>query len=59
MLCDKCGKNTATTHIKRIINGVVTESNLCSECAEKSGSLYKGGLYNMLASVLGDVRSLE
>lgn len=58
MLCDKCGKNTATTHIKRIINGVVTESNLCPECAEKSGSLYKGGLYNMLASVLGDASEL-
>ena len=37
MLCDKCGKNNATTHIKQIINGVVTERNLCSSCAAEEG----------------------
>jgi len=58
MLCDKCGKNTATTHIKKIINGIVTESNLCSDCAAKSGAAYKGGLYDMLASVLGDISEM-
>lgn len=59
MLCDKCGKNTATTHIKKIINGVVTESNLCPDCAAKSGAFYKGGLYDMLASVLGDIPEMS
>lgn len=35
MLCNKCGKNYATTHIKTVINGVVNEQYLCSECAAK------------------------
>lgn len=35
MLCQKCGKNEATTHYKQIINGKKTEMHLCSECAAK------------------------
>ncbi|MCR5484746.1 MAG: UvrB/UvrC motif-containing protein [Clostridiales bacterium] len=37
MLCQNCGKNEATTHIKRVINGKTSESHLCSECAASLG----------------------
>ncbi len=37
MLCQKCGKNPATTHIKTIVNGKLTEYDLCSECAREKG----------------------
>lgn len=59
MMCDKCGKNLATTHIKTAINGVIEERNLCSYCAAKEGisSFGKSSLSNMLAVMLGD--SLE
>ena len=57
MLCEKCGKNNATTHIKTIVNGVVKEKNLCGYCAAMEG--YKGighnSLSEMLSSVFGDV----
>ncbi len=55
MLCQKCGQNPATTHIKTVINGTVSELNLCGYCAAKEG--YGGGSFgsisNMLASMLG------
>ena len=35
MLCQRCQKNNATVHFKQVINGVVSETRLCSECAEK------------------------
>lgn len=56
MMCDKCGKYLATTHVKSIVNGVVKESNLCSHCASKEGygSFGKMSLANMLASMFGD-----
>lgn len=37
MLCQSCGKNQANTHIKRIINGKLTEYKLCEQCAAKLG----------------------
>ncbi len=37
MLCQSCGKNQANTHIKRIINGELTEYVLCEKCAAKMG----------------------
>ena len=54
MLCEKCGKNHATTHIKTVINGIVREYNLCGECAAKSGYA-TNGITGMLASMLGDM----
>ncbi len=56
MMCDKCGKNPATTHIKTVVNGVVKERNLCPSCAAKGGygSFGKMSLANMLASMFGD-----
>lgn len=37
MLCENCKKETATTHIKRTVNGVTKEYYLCPECAAKLG----------------------
>ena len=37
MLCQSCKKNQATSHIKNIVNGELTEMHLCSECAAKQG----------------------
>lgn len=37
MLCQSCGKNTATNRVKTIINGALSEYALCPECAGKLG----------------------
>ena len=37
MLCQSGQKKQATTHIKSVVNGEVTEYNLCPECAKKMG----------------------
>ena len=37
MICQNCGKNPATTHIKTIVNGKLAEYDLCSECARAKG----------------------
>ncbi len=37
MLCQNCEKNEATTHIKQIINGKMTQTHLCSDCAKHMG----------------------
>ena len=37
MLCQACGKRPATTHVKTIINGELSEYSLCAECAQKMG----------------------
>lgn len=57
MKCQNCGVNTATTHIKKVINGVVNELHLCNLCAAKKGysTLGNNSLAGMLASVFGDV----
>ena len=43
MICQICGKNLANIHFKTIINGVVKETYMCSECASK---LSKGRVEN-------------
>ena len=57
MLCEKCGKNNATTHIRSVVNGVVYEKNLCGYCAANEGynDFAHNSLSNLLASMLGDV----
>lgn len=35
MLCQECGKNSATMHFTKIVNGDITELHLCDECAKK------------------------
>ena len=54
MLCKKCGKYTATTHIKTVINGQVVEQNLCGYCAAKSGyvGLTSDNFANLMTSML-------
>lgn len=37
MKCQKCKKNDATTHIKRVVNGKYTEYILCADCAHEMG----------------------
>lgn len=56
MLCEKCGKNHATTHIKTMVNGIVREYNLCASCAAQNG-YGTNSITGMLASVFSDVSS--
>lgn len=60
MLCEKCGKNNATTHIRTVVNGVVTEKKLCGYCAAEEGynGLSHKGLAQMLASMFDDSPAL-
>ncbi len=37
MKCDRCGKNDATFYYKSNINGRVTETHLCPDCARRHG----------------------
>ncbi|MBQ1991604.1 MAG: UvrB/UvrC motif-containing protein [Clostridia bacterium] len=37
MICELCGKQQASTHIKSMVNGKYTELWLCSGCASKKG----------------------
>lgn len=37
MLCENCKKNEATTYIKRIVNGRLSEYPLCDSCAAAFG----------------------
>ena len=59
MLCEKCKKNNATTHIRTVINGVARELNLCSHCAAEEGytGMSHNGLAGMLASMFGETAS--
>lgn len=57
MLCENCGKNTATAYIKKIVNGVATQKHLCSACAAKYGlsGHAAGSIANMLSTMFGDI----
>ncbi len=57
MLCENCGKFAATTHIKKIINGVSTNKHLCSHCAKQYGlaNFHSGSIANMLSTMFGDI----
>lgn len=59
MLCDNCKKNIATTHIKKVVNNVVTEKHLCSHCAAEGGYLSGNSFVDMLASVFGETLMLN
>lgn len=37
MICELCGKNQATTHIKSMVNGKYAEMWLCPHCAKSKG----------------------
>lgn len=53
MMCQHCGQRTATTHIKTIINGQLTETHLCSQCAKKQGYGHMLSEWNGFGSLLG------
>ena len=60
MLCQNCGKNEATTHIKQIVNGDMAESHLCSNCAAHLGysDVFSGfglNLSEIFGGLLGDM----
>lgn len=54
MLCERCGKHEANVHITKNINGKVTEMNLCSECANKSGEMisFDGMFRDFFSSIM-------
>ena len=59
MLCEKCGKRIATTHIRTVINGVAYDKNLCEECAMEQGVNLSthNSLSDMLASMFTELRN--
>lgn len=66
MICQSCGKRQAVTQIKTNINGVVTEYNLCPECAKKLGYQSSSDFYNpflnlnsLLGSFFGKEKAAE
>lgn len=64
MICQSCGKRTATTHIKTVVNGKLTEVHLCEECAREKGygnwfSHWDLDLGSMLSGLLGSAKSGE
>ena len=59
MLCQSCGKKTATTHIKTIVNGKLMEYHLCTDCAKHKGygnifSNWGMDFSNLLGGFLGN-----
>ncbi len=46
MMCQRCGKNQATVHSVQSVNGVKSESYLCSDCARELGIM--GGMGSMM-----------
>ena len=52
MKCDRCGKNEATFYYKSNINGRVTETHLCPNCARAMG--YTGSLRSRMGSWFDD-----
>ena len=58
MLCEKCGKNTATTHFKSYVNGKVTEMHLCGQCANEEG-INNFPLFNAFSSIFGAMPALK
>lgn len=56
MICEKCGKNIATTHIETYINGEQSSMDLCSDCAAEleAASPFQMGFGGLLGSIFGD-----
>lgn len=54
MYCENCGKNPATTFIKKVVNGIGVEKKLCADCAAEYGYKSFGGnsFANILSSML-------
>ena len=54
MLCERCGKRTATTHIKTSINGIVEQHHLCADCAREYSGANAMSLNSLIGSFFGD-----
>lgn len=56
-MCQRCGKNPATIHVQQIIQGQMSQMELCSSCAAQEG--WGGGFFpmgqigKMMASLMG------
>ncbi len=63
MICQSCGQREATTHIKTVVNGQLTETHLCGECARKQGYGHImadwGGFGSLLGGLLGESPAQE
>ncbi|RKJ39444.1 hypothetical protein D7X94_12425 [Acutalibacter sp. 1XD8-33] len=63
MLCQSCGQRAATTHIKSMVNGQLTETHLCAQCAKKQGYGHIlgdwGGFGSLLGGLLREVPAAE
>lgn len=57
MMCQSCGQRAATTHIKTIVNGQLSESHLCSQCAQKQGYGHMLSEWNGFGSLLSGLLS--
>lgn len=57
MLCERCGKNQATVHVKKVINGQETKENLCEACAGNIWSFGSLDLNKLFSSGLGGQRA--
>ncbi len=60
MLCQRCKKNEATTHLKQNINGNISEFHLCNECAMEEGfgeiiNPFSFNFSDMLSSVFSNL----
>lgn len=56
MLCEICGKNAATTHIRTVVNGKIYEKHICAFCAanESYGDIKSNNLSELLSLMLGE-----
>jgi len=55
--CDQCGREPATVHVTRVVNGEKTEMHLCATCAAEHGEFEfmvepKFSIQNLLAGLL-------
>lgn len=56
MLCQKCNMKNATSHIHYVLNGVVRDMYLCSDCAKEyhGTQSFEGDVFKMLSSLLNE-----
>ena len=59
MLCEQCNKNTATIHMKGLMNGEKTEMHLCQECSFNMVNMEMPiSLENIFKGILESVQSM-
>lgn len=60
MRCEHCGRNEATFHYQRTVNGRTEEAHLCADCAAELGynAGFSAGFGSMLDDTFGSVFSL-